>query len=114
MNPPASSRSWSFPSHPVLLAALIFLPVAATCVSVPLGCDEAIWTYMGRVWFRDHLPPYTGAFDNKPMGIIAIYGLAWLAAGVNTWLIRLLGAAATVACGLLLHRIARRLLDGTN
>ena len=57
--------------------------------------------------------PYLQRFDNKPPGILLLFGLADQGVGVNTWLVRWIGVAAMVVAGLLLYACGRCLLDRT-
>ena len=97
----------------LVLATVVALPLMAAAFAVPMGNDEGLWNYMGRAWARDGVAPYSGAFDNKPPGIYILYALCNLAVGVNTWLVRTVGAAVVVLTGLLLYTLGRRLCDRT-
>ena len=96
-----------------VLAVLIALPMLAAIRTAGLSFDEAIWSYIGSGWTMEGVKPYLQRFDNKPPGILLLFGLADQGVGVNTWLVRWIGVAAMVVAGLLLYACGRCLLDRT-
>ncbi len=67
------------PSLSVLAPALL-LPLAALALRLPylnravLDWDESLYFLMAQSWHAGHLP-YTAVWDNKPIGIYAIFAL---------------------------------------
>lgn len=45
-------------------------------LNVKLSIDEGIWSYIGHIWYKYHLPPYINSIENKTPGIFYIYYLA--------------------------------------
>lgn len=96
----------------LLLAAIVLFVVMFLCASgPPLSLDEGIWTCIARLWIDHDIPPYTGALDNKPAGLIDLYALSYLLAGVNPLMPRLLGALALTVSAVMLYSLGRRMLD---
>ena len=72
------------------------------------GADENIFRYIGYAWFRAHELPYRDAFENKPPGIFALWGLVWLCADGSRFVGRLLGILANIISAVLLGKLATR------
>jgi hypothetical protein len=99
---------------PVFVAVLAVLVVAALLVaarSKELGIDEAIWTYVARVWVEDGVPPYRGPIENKPPGVFYVFALSQGLAGPGPMVPRLIAVAAVLVCCLGVYGIGRRLAD---
>jgi len=96
-----------------LLTALIAVPMTSAVLTAKMSFDEAIWAYIGGGWFGEGAKPYVERFDNKPPGVLLVFGFSGLAAGANVWPARLAGVLAMVSTGLVLYAIGRRLLGRT-
>jgi hypothetical protein len=72
------------------------------------GDDENIFRYIGYAWFRAGELPYRDAFENKPPGVFAVWGLVWLWADGSRVVGRLVGLTANIISAMLLGRLAAR------
>lgn len=70
--------------------------------------DESLYFIMAQLWRAGHLP-YTAVWDNKPIGIYAIFALFQTVFG-GIFAMRLAAMLAILAMALLTWRIARRAL----
>ncbi len=97
-----------------LIPACIVLVLLAPTLFYPYGRDQGVFAYVGAALARGELP-YRDVWDLKPPGIYLLYALlARLAPDPGASLMLLLrGADLAVAAltGVLLARLARRLLD---
>ncbi len=73
--------------------------------------DEGIWSYIGRVWNRNNILPYTGAIENKTPGIFELYCLSDMLFGTNVFFVRTLGLLSILFSSLLLYHIGAKLQD---
>lgn len=96
-----------------LLAVVVAAPLVAATLTANMSFDEAIWTHIGFGWAVEGAKPYLERFDSKPPGVMMVFGLADLAVGVNTWLVRLIGVLALVLASLVIYAIGRRAFDRT-
>ncbi|HEX5659055.1 MAG TPA: hypothetical protein VFX59_17795 [Polyangiales bacterium] len=99
-NKPAPPRGLArLKAHPFDCAGLLFTSVFwAPSVIYPLGPDQSLFFYIGRLWFSGALP-YRDAVDQKPPGIFAIYGLATALFGANQYAIHIAELLAIFAMG---------------
>ena len=96
---PVLLNCWFLAAMTVLLAFVAGLSTFAN--------DEALWGYCGWLWSVHGSPPYLGAFENKPVGILLIYRFSWAVFGAAApvgGLCRL----TTAATLLVLYRTASR------
>ena len=71
--------------------------------------DESLYFIMAQQWRAGHLP-YTALWDNKPVGIYAIFAVFQSIFGDSVFAMRLAGTAAIAAMALLTWRITRYFL----
>lgn len=98
--------------RPVLWATVIFVVMILCSLAEYMGIDEAIWSYMGRMWVAGH-PVYSETVDNKPPGILLVYAISNCFFGVGMWFPRLLGCLAMTAATVGVYDIARRFAGRT-
>ena len=99
---------------PPLIALLFF---AATLLSrIPtfsrsvLDWDESLYFLMAQQWRHGHLP-YTTIWDNKPIGIYAIFAVAQAVFGDRVIAIRLAMVLCVSVLAFAVYRITRALTD---
>ncbi|MFZ2170024.1 MAG: glycosyltransferase family 39 protein [Methylococcaceae bacterium] len=74
-----------------------------------MGSDEGMWSYMGRVWIENNIPPYVGAVDNKTPGIFELFAISHMLFGVNYYFARVLGVMAILFSSLTVYLIGKEL-----
>ncbi|WP_284946197.1 ArnT family glycosyltransferase [Acidisoma cladoniae] len=96
----------------IVAAVLLVLSVAtrlpAFAFSV-IDWDESLYFLMAEQWRAGHLP-YTTLFDNKPIGIYAIFAAFQAVLGDSVASMRIAGVVATFATAILIYRIARHVM----
>ena len=97
------------PLHLIILFISLQLFIGLLTDGFCLSFDESIWHYIGRNWFRNGLPPYSGGIDNKSPLIFSIFGLSDLLFGVNYWFPRILGIIFQSIGILYIFRIANHI-----
>jgi hypothetical protein len=97
---------WAIAGVLVLLAALTRLPAFAMSV---VDWDESLYFIMAEQWRAGHLP-YTTVWDNKPIGIYAVFAAFQTLLGDTPVAMRVAGVLAIAATAVLVYRIARHLL----
>jgi len=91
----------------ILILTILQLTITLLTTGFVLSFDEAMWHYIGRNWFRNHLVPYSGGVDNKSPLIFAIFGLSDRLFGVNYWFPRIIGTVCSSTGIFYLYKIAR-------
>ena len=74
-----------------------------------MGNDEGMWSYMGRVWSENNMPPYVGAIENKTPGIFELFAISHILFGVNIFYVKLLGVIAILFSSLTVYSISKNL-----
>jgi len=92
-------------------AILVFLFVIFVFNSlIPLlNYDEYLWSYIGRIWNRNGIPPYIGAVENKTPGIFIVYAVSDFLFESNIFFIRIFGVIATLISTWYLFKICTKL-----
>ncbi|MCB8880998.1 glycosyltransferase family 39 protein [Acidisoma cellulosilytica] len=91
------------------LVLVTLLSRAPAFVMSVVDWDESLYFIMAQQWRAGHLP-YTAVWDNKPIGIYAIFAVFQRIFGGGILSMRLAGTSAIVAMALLTWRIARHYL----
>ena len=95
-------------TNPLLIS--FFLLTLLTLVSYGnMGQDEGMWSYIGRVWIQDGIPPYVGAVENKTPGIFELNAISFFLFGVNIFFLRGLGVLSILLTSLIVYCIGRKL-----
>lgn len=92
-----------------LLVLVTVLSRAPAYVMSVVDWDESLYFVMAQQWLAGHLP-YTAVWDNKPIGIYAIFAVFQSIFGDSIFSMRLAGTIAIAAMALLTWRIARYFL----
>ncbi len=114
--PPAAARvparlggrwlPWAIGGALAALAMLTRLPAFALSV---VDWDESLYFIMAEQWRAGHLP-YTTVWDNKPIGIYAVFAAVQTLLGDSPVSMRIVGVLAIAATATLLYRMTRHLL----
>ena len=99
---------WAIGSLLVLVTIATRLPAFAMSV---VDWDESLYFIMAEQWRAGHLP-YTMVWDNKPIGIYAIFAVFQSLFGDTPVSMRIAGVLAIAATAILAYRITRHLLRG--
>ncbi|MDA0833958.1 MAG: glycosyltransferase family 39 protein [Planctomycetota bacterium] len=76
-----------------------------------MGNDEGIWSYIGRIWIDQGIPPYRGAVENKTPGIFLLFTVAQAVWGLQVYFVRMIGVLAVCCSAGLIYCIGRELCD---
>ena len=98
--------SWAIGGGLVLLTALTRLPAFALSV---VDWDESLYFIMAEQWRAGHLP-YTTVWDNKPIGIYAVFAAFQALLGDTPVAMRVAGVVAIAATAVLVYRLTRHML----
>lgn len=74
-----------------------------------MGNDEGMWSYMGRIWSENNIPPYVGAIENKTPGIFELFAISHILFGVNIFFVKMLGVIAILFSSLTVYLIGKKL-----
>jgi 4-amino-4-deoxy-L-arabinose transferase-like glycosyltransferase len=97
---------WAIAGMLAALALLTRLPAFALSV---VDWDESLYFIMAEQWRAGHLP-YTTVWDNKPIGIYAVFAMVQTLLGDQPVSMRIAGVLAIAATAILLYRMTRHLL----
>jgi 4-amino-4-deoxy-L-arabinose transferase-like glycosyltransferase len=103
----------AFPSRAALVLALALLTIASLVARAPLPVDETRYLAVAwEMWHRGEflLPMLNGqCYGHKPPLLFWLIHAGWMVFGVNDWWPRLIGPLATLACLVLIRRLAQAL-----
>lgn len=104
----AWERSYAVFSSPYFLLALGALLLSfVSLFAAPMSHDEGVWAYIARIWYNDHIVPYTGVIDNKALGMVYLNVVSYALFGINGWFLRVAGILATLMTAVLLLLTAK-------
>ncbi len=96
----------------VALYAWVFLLRAPMFLRSAVDWDESIYVLVASQWLHGHLP-YTTVFDHKPVGIYAIFRVAFGLFGESIFSIRLMTTVFVFLTSIALFLLGRQLLSNT-
>ncbi len=105
-----AKRQWS----KILLSPWFILVLGAVLLTVamllggPMGNDEGVWAYIGRIWADHGVLPYSGAIENKATGIFMLYAASQWLFGLNIWFPRLLAVLFTLGTGFFIYLLTKK------
>lgn len=76
---------------------------------LPLNNDEAMWSYIGRVWNENNILPYIGTIENKTPGIFELNAISNSLFGVNVLFMRALGILSILLTTLTIYYLGKKL-----
>lgn len=106
-----TSISYRVMTNPLVLMGLIGVIASIVPFSQDMGIDEGIWNYIARMWLDFGIPPYTGAVENKPPGIIFVFALSNILFGLTVWFPKILAVGATVLTSYGIYLIGNRVCN---
>ncbi|MEK7172557.1 MAG: glycosyltransferase family 39 protein, partial [Patescibacteria group bacterium] len=105
------NRAYDILFNPLFFVILGFVLLFIVSFKTPVGNDEGMWGYIGRIWVENQQPPYIGAVENKTPGIMILYAASYAFFGVNVWFPRLLAAISTVISALLIYQLTLKMAN---
>ena len=94
--------------HKLLLLIILFFLVIVS-FNKTMGEDEGRFSYMGRVWVENDLPPYTGSIENKTPGIFILNAISYALFGTNVFFMRTIGIISLLLASLIIYKIGTQL-----
>lgn len=88
---------------------LIFIILVIVSFNGFMGEDEGRFSYMGRVWVENDLPPYTGSIENKTPGIFILNAVSYALFGTNFFFMRTIGIISLLLVSFLIYKIGTQL-----
>ena len=96
-------------TNPFVILALLLVLFVFNSFDPLQNYDENLWSYIGRIWNRNGIPPYTGAVENKTPGIFFLYAVSDFLFESNILFIRLIGVISTLISTWALYKICVKL-----
>ncbi len=78
---------------PVVAGVILFFILIFVALHPYMAYDEALWSYIGRIWSNNGLPPYTESVENKTPGIFMLHAISERIAIGNYLFVRIIGAS---------------------
>jgi hypothetical protein len=76
-----------------------------------MGNDPGRWSYIGRIWIENDMPPYKDSIENKTPGIFILYAISHYFFGINYFFPRSLGALTIILTSVLLFKVGKKIHD---
>lgn len=96
-----------FLTNPLVILLFILTILIVISSNDRMGNDEGMWSYIGRIWIHNGIPPYVGAIENKTPGIFGLYAVSYILFGVNVLFVRGLGILAILLTSLAVYHIGK-------
>lgn len=104
---------YSLLANPIGIGLFLLLLLLLT-VFEPMSNDEGIWSYIGRIWSQNNIPPYSGAVENKTPAIFMLFAVSNIFCGVNIFFVRVIGVLSIVISSFTVYLIGRELHSRTS
>ncbi|MDR3609718.1 MAG: glycosyltransferase family 39 protein [Ignavibacteriaceae bacterium] len=96
-------------TNPLFILLSILILLLLTSLHYPMSNDEGMWSYIGRIWTWNRIPPYIGAMENKTPGIMELFAISNILFGVNYIFVRVLGIIAVLLTSMIIYLIGKKL-----
>jgi 4-amino-4-deoxy-L-arabinose transferase-like glycosyltransferase len=96
-------------TNPYLILVILSIIFVFNSLNPVVSYDENLWSYMGNLWAKHGIPPYTGAVENKTPAIFFLYATANFLTAESIFVIRILGVFATLLSAFILYCICEKL-----
>jgi hypothetical protein len=96
-------------SNPIVISLFIITMLFFISPLKFMGDDEGMWSYIGRIWSENKIPPYAGAIENKTPGIFELNAVSYALFGVNIFFVRVLGIISIILSSLIVFLTGREL-----
>lgn len=73
------------------------------------GFDESLWSYIGRVWNRNGIPPYTGSVENKSPGVFILFAISDYIFNGSVLFVRIIGVFAIITSSYFIYLFCKRI-----
>jgi hypothetical protein len=103
------NRFFQIITNPLIISFSLLTILIIISSNGKMGSDEGIWSYIGRLWSQNRIPPYVGAIENKTPGIFELYAISNVLFGVNIFFVRGLGVLSILISSLIVFYIGRKL-----
>ncbi len=95
--------------NPYFILLILFILLLIIISNTKMGNDEGRWSYIGRIWSENNIPPYIGAVENKTPGIFELHAISHILFGVNYLFVRWLGVISILFSSLTIYLIGKEL-----
>lgn len=89
----------------------LFLISLVCIINGKMGNDPGRWSYIGRIWIENDMPPYKDSIENKTPGIFILYAISHYFFGINYFFPRSLGALTIILTSVLLFKVGKKIHD---
>lgn len=96
-------------TNPYVLLIFLFVVFLFNSLNPLISYDENLWSYVGRIWNRNNIPPYIGAVENKTPGVFFLFVISDYFFQGSIFFVRTIGVFATLLSAFLLYKICTRL-----
>ncbi|WP_242091555.1 ArnT family glycosyltransferase [Aestuariivivens sediminicola] len=97
--------------NPITLFLFLALVLSITALYPYMRYDEGLWTYIGRIWVDNGMPPYVGSVENKTPGIFILYALSEIVSNGNFYFVRMIGALSVLISSVFIYKTVKQLYD---
>lgn len=109
VNTMKKNRIYQILTNPVFITLFLFLVNFVIAALVPMNQDEGIWSYIGRVWIQNGIPPYTGTVENKTPGIFELFAFSNALFGMNLFFVRGIGILSVLISSITVYLIGTKI-----
>lgn len=96
-------------TNPAFILLLLLVINIIIVPFIPMNNDEGMWSYIGRVWSQNGIPPYRGTIENKTPGIFELHAISNILFGVNVFFVRGLGILAVLISSFTIYLIGKKI-----
>jgi hypothetical protein len=96
---------------PVFITGFLLLVFSIVAANPYISYDEALWTYIGRLWNAYGIPPYVGVVENKTPGIFILFAISDFFTSGSFYFVRAVGVLTSILTAIVLYGICKKLYN---
>lgn len=96
---------------PVIAGVILFFVLLFVALHPYMAYDEALWSYIGRIWSNNGLPPYVESVENKTPGIFMLHAISERITIGNYLFVRIIGAISVLISSVFVYKIVKKIYN---
>lgn len=95
--------------NPFVISFFLLIILVFIALDPFFGFDESLWSYIGRIWNRNGIPPYVGSVENKPPGVFILFAISDCIFNGSILFVRIVGVFTIIISSLFIYLICKKI-----
>ncbi|MDO5970429.1 glycosyltransferase family 39 protein [Flavivirga aquimarina] len=102
------SKVYSIFLNPFIVSVFLLTILIFIALHPFFGFDESLWSYIGRIWNRNGIPPYIGSVENKTPGVFILFAISDYIFNGSILFVRIIGIFAIITSSYFIYLFCKK------